>query len=51
MVAGRAVGKWDVTKRIPMGEDVHSPKISEEERDVRYKEWKKAIGRSLGWDV
>lgn len=51
MAAGRAVGKWDVSKRIPIGEDVHSPKITEEERDERYRQWKMAIERSLGWDV
>lgn len=51
MVAGRAIGKWDVTKKIPIGECIFTPKISEEERDERYKQWKKAIERSLGWDV
>lgn len=51
MVAGRAVGKWDFAKRIPMGETVHTPKISEAERNERYAEWKMAIQRSLGWDI
>lgn len=51
MAAGRAVGKWDVSVHIPIGEGVHSPKITEEERDERYKHWKMAIERSLGWDV
>lgn len=51
MVAGRAVGKWDITKNISLGELVVSPKITEEERDRRYQQWKQAIERSLGWDV
>lgn len=51
MVAGRAVGKWDISHHITIGEDIHSPKIPEEERDERYKQWKKAVERSLGWDV
>lgn len=51
MAAGRAVGKWDVSKHIPIGEEVHTPKITEEERDARYKQWKVAVERSLGWDI
>lgn len=51
MVAGCAVGKWDLSQHISIGGDVHSPKITEEERDERYKQWKMAIERSLGWDV
>lgn len=51
MAAGRAVGKWDVNKRISIGEITHTPKITEEERDERYKQWKMAIERSLDWDI
>lgn len=51
MAAGRAVGKWDINKRISIGETVTSPKISEKDRDERYKQWKLAVERSMGWDV
>lgn len=51
IAAGRAVGKWDETMHIPIGETVVKPKISEEQRDNRYSQWKKAIERSLGWDI
>lgn len=51
MVAGHAVGKWNLTKNISLGESIFMPKITEDERNERYKQWKKAIERSLGWDV
>lgn len=51
IAAGRAVGKWDETKHIPIEETKFSPKISEGQRDNRYSHWKKAIERSLGWDI
>ncbi|XP_041987414.1 glycerol kinase [Aricia agestis] len=28
----------------------YTPKISEDERDMRYKQWKMAVERSLGWE-
>lgn len=51
IAAGSAVGKWDISKKISLGQTVFTPKISNEERDERYEQWKKAIERSLGWDV
>lgn len=51
IAAGRAVDKWDVTKKLPMNETIFQPKISEQERDNRYKQWKMAVERSLGWDI
>ncbi|VVC99797.1 glycerol kinase-like [Leptidea sinapis] len=29
---------------------MYSPKITEDERDMRYKQWKMAVERSLGWE-
>lgn len=51
IAAGRAVNKWDLNKRVSSGETIYKPNISDEERDHRYKDWKKAIERSLGWDI
>ncbi|CAH2034750.1 unnamed protein product, partial [Iphiclides podalirius] len=36
---------------IPMTSGfTYQPRISEDERDMRYKQWKMAVDRSLGWD-
>lgn len=51
MVAGRAVGKWDISHRIEIKASVNKPQITEDERNERYAQWKMAIERSLGWDV
>lgn len=52
MVAGRAVGKWDMQSvQIPLGCTEYRPKIGEDERDMRYSKWKMAVERSLGWDM
>lgn len=51
IAAGSAVGKWDISKKISLGETVFTPKISHAKRDEQYKQWKKAIERSLGWDI
>lgn len=29
---------------------IYTPSISDDERDMRYKQWKMAVDRSLGWD-
>ncbi|XP_041774038.1 glycerol kinase [Anopheles merus] len=51
MVAGRAVGKWDIENvSVESDSTVFKPQISENERDVRYKRWKMAIERAVGWD-
>lgn len=51
IAAGRAVNKWNVDNHIANEGAIIKPIICEEERDHRYKQWKKAIERSLGWDV
>lgn len=52
MVAGRAVGKWDMLSvQVPLGSVEYRPLIGEDERDVRYAKWKMAVERSLGWDA
>lgn len=36
---------------IPMNHGTtYTPKISDDERDLRYKQWKMAVERSLGWE-
>jgi glycerol kinase len=51
MVAGRAINKWDVKNIVvEINSKKFKPKISEDERDLRYTKWKMAIDRSLGWD-
>lgn len=50
------VAYWGVepSKRgtaIPMNSGTtYMPKITDEERDMRYKQWKMAVDRSLGWE-
>lgn len=51
MVAGRAVGQWDLSRKISMQETVFLPSISPEERNERYQKWQMAVERSLGWDI
>lgn len=51
MVAGRAVGVWDMTLPIPLKSSAFKSKITEDERDMRYSKWKMAVERSLGWDI
>lgn len=50
MFAGRAVGKWNITGKSDIKERKFQPKISDDEREVRFNKWKMAIERSLGWD-
>lgn len=52
MVAGRAVGKWDMNNvQIAIPSITIKPTISDDERDVRYSKWKMAVERSLGWET
>ncbi|KAG4065728.1 hypothetical protein HA402_012406 [Bradysia odoriphaga] len=51
MVAGRAVGKWDMTLPIPLKSSSFKSTITDDERDVRYSKWKMAVERSLGWEI
>ena len=50
MFAGHAVGKWNINAKTDIKSRTFLPKISDDERDVRFKKWKMAIERSLGWD-
>lgn len=51
MLAGHAVGKWNINAKTDMIKArVFHPKISEDEREVRLTKWKMAIERSLRWD-
>lgn len=50
MMAGRAIGKWDMNAKTDIKARSFHPQISEDERDIRTKKWKMAIERSLGWD-
>lgn len=51
MVAGRAVGMWDMSLPIPLKSSTFKSTITDDERDVRYSKWKMAVERSLGWDI
>lgn len=51
MVAGRAIGVWDMTTPIPLKASIFKSNISDDERDMRYSKWKMAVERSLGWEI
>jgi len=44
----RADPKWDKTHHVS-SLDKFMPRLSDEERDVRFARWRDAVGRSLGW--
>lgn len=49
--AGHAVGKWNIDAKTDLIKArAFHPKLSDDEREVRFKKWKMAIERSLGWD-
>ncbi|KRT83796.1 hypothetical protein AMK59_3777 [Oryctes borbonicus] len=50
MVAGAAVGVWNLSNKLDLGVETWLPKFTENERDIRYYKWKEAIERSLGWE-
>lgn len=50
MFAGHAVGKWSLNAKADMTAIKFHPQISDNEREARFKKWKMAIERSLGWD-
>lgn len=50
MFAGHAVGKWNINGKTDIKARKFKPQISDDEREVRFKKWKMAIERSLGWD-
>ncbi|CAG9764083.1 unnamed protein product [Ceutorhynchus assimilis] len=51
MVAGAAVGLWDLSRAMDIPCETWAPKLSENERDIRYAKWKLAVERAMGWDV
>nr|XP_033323915.1 glycerol kinase-like isoform X1 [Megalopta genalis]XP_033323916.1 glycerol kinase-like isoform X1 [Megalopta genalis] len=52
IAAGTAEGirKWDVKIDAAVPSDTFLPSITENERDMLYTQWKKAINRSLDWE-
>ncbi|KAL1517675.1 hypothetical protein ABEB36_001410 [Hypothenemus hampei] len=51
MVAGAAVGLWDLTRPMDIPCEEWTPKLSDDERDMRYSKWKLAVEKAMGWDV
>lgn len=52
IAAAHAVGHWDIEDiGVEMETKKFKPKISDNERDIRYSKWKMAIERSMEWDV
>jgi len=49
-MAGRAVDAWNMDVTLDTSSRRYKPQITEDERDLRFKKWKMAIERSLGWD-
>jgi glycerol kinase len=51
-LAGLAVGYWqdlaDVARNWALDQEF-SPKMADDERDSRYRQWQEAVGRTLGW--
>ncbi|XP_068628388.1 glycerol kinase 3 [Battus philenor] len=51
LVAYWGVGGANHGTPIPMTSGItYTPRITEDERDMRYKQWRMAVDRSLGWD-
>ncbi|CAG9811996.1 unnamed protein product [Chironomus riparius] len=50
MVAGNAVGLWNMDLKVEGNSRIYKPKITDDEREMRFTKWKMAIERSLGWD-
>ncbi|XP_066254747.1 glycerol kinase [Euwallacea similis] len=51
MIAGAAVGLWDLSKSMNLPNEIWTPNLSDDERDVRYARWKLAVEKAMGWDV
>ncbi|XP_060520452.1 glycerol kinase isoform X3 [Cylas formicarius] len=51
MVAGAAVGVWDLNAPMELPSQVWEPKLNDDERDMRYSKWNMAIEKAMGWDV
>lgn len=52
LAAGITIGVWDLKSQtsIPINFETYNSLISDEEREKRYKKWKLAVKRSIGWD-
>ncbi|MBC7342407.1 MAG: glycerol kinase GlpK [Clostridia bacterium] len=54
MLAGLALGIWknpeQLAKSLPAGE-VFEPRLSPEQRETLYAGWKRAVERSMGWEI
>lgn len=51
MVAGAAVQCWDIeTRTMDISHKMWTPKLSAEERDLRYDKWKMAVERTMNWE-
>ncbi|ERL90389.1 glycerol kinase [Dendroctonus ponderosae] len=51
MVAGAAIGLWDLSQHLEIACEIWTPKLSDDERDIRYSKWKLAVEKAMGWDV
>lgn len=51
MVAGAAVGCWDLSTPLTIPGKTFTPQYTEDERDLKYSKWKMAVERALGWDI
>lgn len=51
MAAGAAVGCWSFDPPLTIPAIKWQPKLTENERDVRYSRWKMAVERAMGWDI
>lgn len=51
MLAGTAVGEWDMDEEVKVQKTVFHPQVSRDERESRHRRWKMAVDRSLGWSV
>lgn len=49
MLAGHAVGIWDINEDTGVKHVTYSHKNSDNERQQRYRRWKMAVDRSFGW--
>lgn len=51
MVAGAAVGYWNLVNPLVLPSKKWTPGYTEDERDVRYTRWKMAIERTMDWSI
>lgn len=51
MVAGAAVGHWNLDSPLALPSVKWKPLLTEDERDVKYSKWKMAVERAMGWDI